>query len=394
MIAVDDLPMSEVNEPVYRIILSRYPQVDLFERVSNSEDWDVLYTVESLTNPRLRDEVGDIRLVPPEDRVYGDGASWIMAAFTHPPVDGRGGRFNRDFGIYYCAADESVAIAESSFHRARFLRESRIEQTTQDMRVLRAQLTTSLHDVRQLTGQRIYHPDDYGEAQQLGYALRDAKSHGVHYQHSPHLLRPPDEHATRPPRTSLARCRRRENRRYCAIPASAINRTCPGIQKRRCPPQHLDRWTCHRPRHTAPIEDRLLPEPYRVPLCARHRLYALDDKHCRMDRALPHRRTRPRDQLVQERDHRAPWLRVRPCDHRSRRTSAARHTQRRPHHSTHPSRPIPDRGKRLVHTAVEAPVRARGDDQKWPPVQLLIRPRHRPRHYSPVTQRHRHLAQG
>ena len=182
MIAVDDLPMSEVNEPVYRIILSRYPQVDLFERVSNSEDWDVLYTVESLTNPRLRDEVGDIRLVPPEDRVYGDGASWIMAAFTHPPVDGRGGRFNRDFGIYYCAADESVAIAESSFHRARFLRESRIEQTTQDMRVLRAQLTTSLHDVRQLTGQRIYHLDDYGEAQQLGYALRDAKSHGVHYQ--------------------------------------------------------------------------------------------------------------------------------------------------------------------------------------------------------------------
>jgi len=182
VIAVDDLPMSEVNEPVYRIILSRYPQVDLFERVSNSEDWDVLYTVESLTNPRLRDEVGDIRLVPPEDRVYGDGASWIMAAFTHPPVDGRGGRFNRDFGIYYCAADESVAIAESSFHRARFLRESRIEQTTQDMRVLRAQLTTSLHDVRQLTGQRIYHLDDYGEAQQLGYALRDAKSHGVHYQ--------------------------------------------------------------------------------------------------------------------------------------------------------------------------------------------------------------------
>ena len=182
MIAVDDLPMSEVNEPVYRIILSRYPQVDLFERVSNSEDWDVLYTVESLTDPRLRDEVGDIRLVPPEDRVYGDGASWIMAAFTHPPVDGRGGRFNRDFGIYYCAADESVAIAESSFHRARFLRESRIEQTTQDMRVLRAQLTTSLHDVRQLTGQRIYHPDDYGEAQQLGYTLRDVKSYGVHYQ--------------------------------------------------------------------------------------------------------------------------------------------------------------------------------------------------------------------
>lgn len=182
MIDINILPNSEVNEPAYRVILSRYPQIHLFERVSNPQDWDVLYAVESLTNPRLRDEVGDIRLVPLEDRVYGEGASWIMAAFTHPPVDGRGGRFNRDFGIYYCAADEVVAIAESSFHRARFLRDSRIDKTTQEMRVIRAQLgPVTLHDVRQLEGHSIYHPDDYSEAQQLGYALRNAKSFGVHY---------------------------------------------------------------------------------------------------------------------------------------------------------------------------------------------------------------------
>ena len=183
MIDIDTLPGSDVDELVYRVILSRYPQISLFERASRPQDWEVLYAVESLTNPRLRDQVGDIRLVPPEDRVYGDGASWIMAAFTHRPVDGRGGRFNRDFGIYYCAADEAVAIAESSFHRARFLRESRIEKTTQEMRVIRAQLgPVSLHDVRHLAGHAIYDSDEYGSAQQLGYALRDAKSFGVHYQ--------------------------------------------------------------------------------------------------------------------------------------------------------------------------------------------------------------------
>ena len=183
MINVAALPVSEVNELVYRVILSRYPQIHLFERVSNPKDWDVLYAVESLTNPRLRDEVGDIRLVPPEDRVYGDGSSWIMAAFTHPPVDGRGGRFNRDFGIYYCAADETVAIAESSFHRARFLRESRIDKTTQEMRVIRAQLgPTSLLDVRHLDGNTLYDPDDYRDAQQFGFALREANSFGIHYQ--------------------------------------------------------------------------------------------------------------------------------------------------------------------------------------------------------------------
>jgi len=98
-------------------------------------------------------------------------------------VDGRGGRFNRDFGIYYCAADEAVAIAESSFHRARFLRESRIGQTTQDMRVIRAKLgPVSLHDLRQLKQNAIYDPDDYIESQQVGHALRAARSHGVYYR--------------------------------------------------------------------------------------------------------------------------------------------------------------------------------------------------------------------
>lgn len=183
MIDIDTLPRSKLDEPVYRVILSRYPQVDLFKRVSSPQDWAVLYAVEFLTNLRLRDEVGNIRLVRPEDRVYGDGASWIMAAFTHPPVDGRGGRFNLDFGIYYCSSDEKVAVAESSFHRARFLRESRIEKTTQEMRMIRAQLgPATLHDVRQLTGHAMYHPDDYGAAQQFGRALRDADSFGVHYQ--------------------------------------------------------------------------------------------------------------------------------------------------------------------------------------------------------------------
>ncbi len=182
MIDIASLPGSEVNETVFRVILARYPQVSLFERVSSPQDWDVLYAVESLTNPRLRDAVGDIRLVPAEDRVYGDGASWIMAAFTHPPVDVRGGRFNRDFGLYYCSSDESVAIAESSFHRARFLRESRIEKTSQELRVIRAQLgPVTLRDVRHLWGHAIYDPDDYRAAQQLGHALRDAKSFGIHY---------------------------------------------------------------------------------------------------------------------------------------------------------------------------------------------------------------------
>jgi len=176
------LPGSPVDLPVYRVVSARYPQVNLFERVADPRDWGLLYQVESLTNPRLRDEAGNIRLVPLADRVSGEGASWIMAPFTHPPADGRGGRFNRDFGVWYCAAEEAVAIAESAFHRQRFLRESRIKAATLEMRLLRAWLgPATLHDLRQLAGHAIYDPDDYGAGQALGRELRAAGSNGLHY---------------------------------------------------------------------------------------------------------------------------------------------------------------------------------------------------------------------
>ena len=183
MISSDELPLSHVDDHVWRIVPSRYPQIDLFEQVSNPKDWEVLYAVESLTNPRLRDQVGEIRLVAPEDRVYGEGSSWIMAAFTHPPVDGRGGRFNRDFGMFYCSSEEKVSVAESSYHQARFLVESRIEETTVQMRVIHAHLgPTELHDLRNLNGHTIFDRNDYGAAQNLGNNLRSDGSNGVHYK--------------------------------------------------------------------------------------------------------------------------------------------------------------------------------------------------------------------
>lgn len=183
---------------VYRIIPGRYPQIDLFERVASPEEWEVLFEIESLTNPRLRDEIGDIRLVPEEDRIFGPGSSWIMAAFTHPPVDGGGGRFNRDFGVFYCSPSIAVCTAESTYHQARFLRESRIERETVEMRVLQVRLLpVALHDIRQLDDDRIYDPANYSAGQALGQRLKSERSHGIRYRSVRHrgecvaVLRPP-----------------------------------------------------------------------------------------------------------------------------------------------------------------------------------------------------------
>lgn len=177
------IPMSHADGPVYRVIPSRYPKIDLYERVSSSAEWDLLHEIESLTNPRLRDEVGDIRLVSEADRIFGEGSSWVMAAFTHPPVDGRGGRFNRDFGIYYCSPQERVCVAETLHHQGRFLRESRVASETVQMRVIIAQLVpVQLHDIRKVWDQALYSPDSYVSGQALGASLKAAGSYGLRYR--------------------------------------------------------------------------------------------------------------------------------------------------------------------------------------------------------------------
>jgi hypothetical protein len=165
-----------------RIIPSVFPPVNLFERVANPEDLDAVQAIESAYNPRLRDAVGDLSLVPRDERVVGPGAGYIMAAITH--VSPEGSRFsNGTYGVFYAAYRESTAIAETRFHRERFMRATKEARCELDMRVLGVTVRASLHDPR---GKReilpdVYSPDDYTASQLLGGALRAGGSSGVVY---------------------------------------------------------------------------------------------------------------------------------------------------------------------------------------------------------------------
>jgi hypothetical protein len=165
-----------------RIVPSRFPPVDLFERVAAAADFEALYEVEALTNDRLREEVGEIALVPSEERVFGPGASYIMAAFTHL-VPGGGRYTDGTYGAYYTAADRATAVAETCHHRGRFLAATREGPLELEMRVLEARLAAELHDVRGLMEERaeLYRADDYGPPQQFGRTLRAGGSNGVVY---------------------------------------------------------------------------------------------------------------------------------------------------------------------------------------------------------------------
>jgi hypothetical protein len=184
-VAKADLPLARVDwKRSVRIVPSRYPPVGVFDRVADPADIEAVFAVEALTNDRLRDEAGDIRLVAPEDRISGAGTTPIMAAFTHPNPDGS--RFSDgSFGVYYAAESIDTAIAESRFHRERFMRFSAEPPMRLEMRAYYAKLRTELHDLR---GQARAHPEwfdpdpeAYAPSQALGKRLRGAGSNGVVY---------------------------------------------------------------------------------------------------------------------------------------------------------------------------------------------------------------------
>ena len=160
----------------YRLIPSRYPPVDLFERVAAPADWEMVAAIEGLTNDRLRDEIGEIALVPVEQRVSGPGASPIMAAFTH--VGGPTRFSDGTYGVYYASDRLEAAIREVAHHHARFLKRTSEASTQVQMRTYVGSIRCELYDVR---GKRpkVHDPDSHAEAQRLGEGVRTAGGSGL-----------------------------------------------------------------------------------------------------------------------------------------------------------------------------------------------------------------------
>ena len=168
--------------PCHRLIASRFPTVGLYDQVAIPEDLDVVFAIEALTNPRVRQELGQLSLVPPADRVAGAGATLIMAAFAH--LNPLGSRFSDgSWGVYYAAESLDTAVAEVSHHRGVFLARTAEEAIDIDLRWIQADLMDRLHDLR---GQGaampgVYDPDSYGSSQELARMLRSQGSQGIVY---------------------------------------------------------------------------------------------------------------------------------------------------------------------------------------------------------------------
>ncbi|WP_245556383.1 RES family NAD+ phosphorylase [Algicola sagamiensis] len=164
----------------YRLIPSHFPPIQLFEHLLDPEELEVAYALEALTNDRLRDEAGDIALVEPHDRMVGPGSSAIMAAFTHA---GYASRFtDGSFGVYYAGLSIETAIAETVFHREKFLGATNEPPCQITMRSYISQTQKPLLDVRSQDYSHLYDPTNYQPSQAFAKRVREQDVWGLVYE--------------------------------------------------------------------------------------------------------------------------------------------------------------------------------------------------------------------
>lgn len=169
-------------KPAWRVIPTRFPAVNLFDRVARPEDFEALYALEALTNDRIRDELGEIALVPAEERLFGPGSGPIMAAFTH--LNPQGSRFSDGtYGVFYCAKEKGTAIAETRYHAARFMIATREPAMRLQMRLYTVKAEGVATDLRTaaVAEPGLVDPADYRYAQGVGRRLRLQGSQGILY---------------------------------------------------------------------------------------------------------------------------------------------------------------------------------------------------------------------
>lgn len=107
-------------QTAYRLVNSKFPPIALFDDVASEEEFELLYQVQALTNPRLLAEAGRPSLLPRDEIPFGiSGCSYAVAPFTHLNPDGS--RFSDgSYGVLYLADAVQTAIAEVRYHQQQY----------------------------------------------------------------------------------------------------------------------------------------------------------------------------------------------------------------------------------------------------------------------------------
>lgn len=159
----------------------------MFEDVATESEFDAIYALQALTNPRILDELGDMALIDTGHIPFGiKGCSYATAPFTHLNKDGS--RFSDgSFGVLYLADKMKTAIAETRYHQEKLLTAIKgLHYDTIVMRGLACQFSAELADLRvdnaeDMASNPIYCSEDYTHSHACGIKHRKTDIGGLHY---------------------------------------------------------------------------------------------------------------------------------------------------------------------------------------------------------------------
>jgi len=177
----------------YRLVNSKFPPIELFDDVADADEFDMLYQLQALTNPRLHNETGRLELIPRGEIPFGiPGCSYATAPFTH--VNPSGSRFSDgSYGVLYLADNMETALAEVRHHQELYW--SGVVGLNFERFVFRG-LSCQFDEAGLLDATTvaltdpIYDPSDYSAARQFGRQLRQDGFAGLRYR----SVRKPGQH--------------------------------------------------------------------------------------------------------------------------------------------------------------------------------------------------------
>ena len=186
MVTLAELPVLGSNQITgYRLVNSKFPPIAIFDDVASAEEFEAIFELQALTNPRLRNTLGDLNLVPSQEIPFGiAGCAYAVAPFTH--VNPAGSRFSDgSYGVLYTADGPTTALREVAYHQEFYWKN--VPELHFDRIVLRA-LICNFDEEGLVDGlvvdaaDPIYSPSSYAASQALGRALRDQGVRGLRYR--------------------------------------------------------------------------------------------------------------------------------------------------------------------------------------------------------------------
>ena len=183
------LPAADIR--AYRLVNSKFPPIAIFDDVASADEFESLYALQALTNPRLANQAGRLELIPRADIPFGiPGCSYAAAPFTHVNPDGS--RFSDgSFGVLYLADSMETALAEVRHHQQTYW--SRVPDLRYERFVFRG-LTTRFDETGALDAlavprhDAIYSPTDYSASRLLGQGAKKAAACAIRF----HSVRQPE----------------------------------------------------------------------------------------------------------------------------------------------------------------------------------------------------------